>query len=228
MRIIRIVRSSPIDEHRYWAFTSVLTDATTKSHHARGAAVIALVLLGVTVLWAVLGFFLWKWLIKPRFRSRAALVAATLVAAVIWFVEPVLDEIIGAQTFKRLCEEMPPIEFYGPVAVGPGVFFAEFGNRKWKSIEELLAIRRDSKEWDDIFDVREENHLLLRWPVPVFESKALDFERNTGRPVVVSAYRASPGGWIKRVTKWGKHAPYVCRNKGTFPPDDSWIVFKTK
>lgn len=186
---------------------------------------IALVLLGVIAAWALLGFFLWKWLLKPRFRSRGTLAAATLIAAAIWFIGPVLDEILGAQAFKRLCEEMPPIEFYGPVAVGSGAFFDEHGNRKWKTIDELLAIRRSAKEWDRIFDVKQDTGLLLRWPIPVLEAKTTDFDRNTGRPVVVSTYRSSPGGWIKQVTKWGRHAPYQCPSKGEFPRDDSWIVF---
>jgi hypothetical protein len=188
--------------------------------------VIALVLLGVVVLWAVLGVFLWKWLIRPRFRSRGALVAATLVAAAIWFVGPVLDEILGAQTFKRLCEEMPPIEFYGPIAVGPGVFFDNDGRPRWKSSEDFRLNFWNKEGWTRLFDKREEDQVLLRWPFPVIESRTIIFSNAGQRPIYVWRGRYGSGGWIKRVTGWSRHAPYQCPAKGSAPPSELWIRFK--
>jgi|GEM_PF-3280964 len=186
---------------------------------------IGVVILGLMVLWAVLGYFLWKRLLKPRFRSRSAFAAVTLSAAAIWFVGPVLDEILGAQRFKALCDEMPPIEFYGPIAVGPGAFFDETGNRRWRTVEEFSAIKRSTKEWERLFDVRQETNSLSRWPIPIFERTTTDFEKSSGRPTVVSRFRGSAGGWIKQVTGWGRLAPYQCPSKGKFPDDESRIVF---
>jgi hypothetical protein len=164
-------------------------------------------------------------LLKPRFRSHSALAAVTLIAAALWFVGPVLDEILGARMFKRLCEEMQPIVFYGPVAVGPGGFFDESGNRRWRTVEEFSAIKRSTKEWERLFDVRQQKTSLTRWPVPIFELTTTDFEKSSGGPTVVSRFRGSEGGWIKQVTGWGRLAPYQCPSKGKFRDDETRIVF---
>ncbi|HEX8011977.1 MAG TPA: hypothetical protein VF814_13740 [Casimicrobiaceae bacterium] len=188
----------------------------------------ALIILVVVILWAGLGFVLWKSLVRPHVRSRWVLVVTTLALAGIWFIGPILDEILGAREFERACKEMREIKFYGPVPVGPGAFFDEQGNPRWKNVEEFSAIKRNTKAWYDLFDVREESTKLQTWPVPIFESRSTDFVKSSGQLVVESTYRASPGGWIKRATGWGSHAPYQCPSKGYFPKDQEFIVFKAR
>lgn len=188
----------------------------------------ALIVLVVVILWAGFGFVLWRSFVRPHIRSRWALGITTLALAAVWFISPILDEILGASEFERLCREMPENKFYGAVALGPGEFFDELGQRKWKNIEELLAIKRGSKTWDRLFGNREEITKLRAWPIPILQSKSTDFERTTGRAVVDHYFRGSPGGWIKRQTGWGMHAPYQCPSKGRVPNYDGWIVFKAQ
>ena len=47
----------------------------------------------------------------------------------------------------------------------------------------------------------------------------------TGQVVLVSHWRGSPGGWLKRVTGWGSHAPYQCGKKTLYPHESAWIKF---
>ena len=104
----------------------------------------ALIILAVAILWAGIGFVLWKALVQPHIGSRWVLAITTLALVAVWFVAPVLDEILGAYEFERFCHEMPENKFYGTVAVGPGEFFDESGRPKWNNIEELLSIIRGS------------------------------------------------------------------------------------
>lgn len=182
-----------------------------------------LILIGI---WAVVGFLLWRRLIRPRLRSWLALAFTTVVAALVWFVGPIADELLGARQFRKLCEEMPPVEFSGAVAIGPGAFFDESGRPRWRNGDEFSAIRRETKEWERIFATRQESAVVNKWPFPIVELKTTDYERATGRPVVISRFRGAAGGWMKRVTSWGSVAPYQCHSKGTFPESQTWIRFE--
>jgi hypothetical protein len=188
----------------------------------------AIVLLLVVVLWAWLGYFFWRRLVRPHFDSWAPLATITGILAVLWFIGPVLDEILGAREFSRLCDEMEPVKFYGPVVIGPGVFFDETGNQKWKTDDEYGAIRRGSKEWEKIIDVRQETTVLKRWPIPILEGKATYFERATNGPVVVSRILGSAGGWIRRAVAPGQIGNYQCPSKGTMPHDSTWFISAEK
>jgi len=187
----------------------------------------ALIILAVVILWAGIGFVLWKSLIRPYIRSRWALIVTTLILAGIWLVGPVLDEILGAREFERLCKEVPEVKFYGPVAIGPGVFFDEQGKPRWKNSDEFSTIKRSTTVWYDLFDERQEWTELRRWPMPIFQGHSVYFVKSTGQPSVESFYRTSPGGWIKRGIDWGVQAPYQCRRTGRFPADEERIVFKS-
>ena len=185
-----------------------------------------LLILIVVALWAALGFVLWKWLIRPHIHSSGKLIVVSLVLAAIWFVGPVLDEILGAKSFEQACAEMPEVKFHGPLAIGPGAFFDEQGTPRWTNAEEFSAIKRNSKAWYDLFDVREEVTRVQSWPIPIFQSHSIDFARASGKPIVESYFRISPGGWIKRALAWGTQGPYECPRGGRFPSDQEFLVFK--
>jgi hypothetical protein len=185
----------------------------------------ALIILVVALVWARIGFVLWRWLIRPRIKSPRALYATTLALAGIWLVGPVLDEILGAREFAQACREIPEVKFHGPVAIGTGSFFDEHGKPRWKNDDEFSAIKRNTKDWYQIFDERQEWTQLRRWPMPIFQSRSIYFVKSTGQSSVDSYYRTSPGGWIKRVTGWGMQAPYQCPRRGVFPVDEARIVY---
>jgi len=188
----------------------------------------ALIALAAIALWAWFGALLWKRLIRPRFDSALALAFATILWAGIWFIGPVIDEILGARDFAQLCQEIPEVKFHGPVAIGPGAFFDEQGNPRWKNEDEFSAIKRNTKDWYALFDTRTDWSKLRSWPIPIFQSRGIDFVKSSGAPVVESFYRTSPGGWIKRQLGWGMQAPYQCARKGRFPQDAELIVFRGK
>jgi hypothetical protein len=185
----------------------------------------ALILLVVILVWVRIGFVLWRWLIRPRIKSPRVLAPATLALAGIWLVGPILDEILGAIEFARACREMPEVKFYGPVAVGPGAFFDDQGKPRWANDDEFSAIKRNSKDWYQIFDERQEWTQLRRWPIPIFQSRTVYYVRSTGQPSVDSYYRTSPGGWINRIMDWGTQAPYQCPRRGGFPVDNVRIIY---
>lgn len=184
-----------------------------------------LILLG---LWAAIGLLLWRQLIRPRSQSRMSLVLITLVAGIAWFVVPIADELLGARKFKRLCDEMPPVEFYGPIAIGPGAFFNESGQPRWRNRDEFSKIRRETKDWDQIFGSREETTTISTWPFTVLEMKTIYYARATGQPVLISRFRGSAGGWLKRITGWGSIAPYQCPFRQLYPPSNEWIRFEPR
>ena len=199
---------------------------------------IGLVVLAAMVVWVYLGYFIWRKLIRPRIHSWFARGVILLPSLAVWLIAPVVDEILGAREFEKLCKEMPDIKFYGPVAVGPGAFFDEEGNRmrlddgKLKVItpEEAVMrekfIKRQSQEWKMIFDHPPSKWRLLReWPMPIGELYSLYIDKRTGKPQIENYARYSPGGWIKRGIGWGSHAPYQCPSKGRFPSDEERIVF---
>jgi len=193
---------------------------------------IGLIVLVSIAAWIFLGYFIWRRLICPRIHSWLARVAVLLPLLAVWLIAPVADEILGAREFEKLCKEMPEIKFHGPVPVGPGAFFEADGTPKWKDRNQLgnsddfSAIQRNTRAFDDIFKSSPGEWRLLReWPMPIGELHSLYTDKRTGKPVLESYARYSPGGWIKRGIGWGNHAPYQCPRKGRFPRDEEWIVF---
>ena len=95
------------------------------------SGVLVLVVVG---LWTVIGRWAWKSYLRPRVANgRRRWVG--LAFAVAWLVLPMTDEILGAYQFRRLCAEIPPTRYYGPIAVGPGAFFDEEGLIRTPSTE---------------------------------------------------------------------------------------------
>ncbi len=193
----------------------------------------ALCVLAVIFIWALLGFTLWSRLVKPYVYSTILRACLTLLLAAVWFVGPVLDEILGTREFDKLCAEMPSIKFYGPVAVGAGVFFDEQGRPKWKNSDEFAAIVRKSgesnrmfgepDEWKKIVAGREERRTIRKWPMPIIEMHTVYFERATGKIILESFARYSAGGWLRRLVGIGD---YQCPIKGRYPNEEEWIFYK--
>ncbi len=193
---------------------------------------IGLIVITAIAAWMFVGYLLWRKLIRPRVQSWLARAAILLLLAAVWLIAPFADEILGAREFEKLCQEMPGIKFHGPVPVGPGVFFEADGTPKWKdrnefgNSNEFSAIKRNTGEWDKIFNHPPGEWRLLReWPMPIGESYSLYLDKRTGKPSVEVYARYSPGGWIKRGLGWGSHAPYQCPRRGHFPRDEERIVF---
>lgn len=183
-----------------------------------------LILMVAIGLWAVVGRWVWRDFVRrhvPEQRARAAGIAF----AVAWYVVPVGDEILGAYHFKHLCAEIPPTRYYGPIAVGPGAFFDEQGNPRWKTADEFFAIRRKSNDWDRIWDRRTERTVIARWPMKVIQTRNVYHDKSTGRLVIESYYRGSVGGLLKRFVGGGFTSGYSCYSKGVFPKDEQTIVF---
>jgi hypothetical protein len=185
------------------------------------SGVLVLVVVG---LWGLLGRWVWRNFVAPRVpaaRSRVAGIAFALA----WYVVPVGDEILGAVTFRRLCEAIPPTRFHGPIPVGPGAFFDEQGNRKWNSEEDWLRLGVGTAEWERLWDRRASDRQLCSWPVRIFETQSLRVDSATGRVVVESYFRGSAGGWLRRTIGIGLLGSYQCFSKGTYPSDQDTIAF---
>jgi hypothetical protein len=157
-----------------------------------------LIVLVVVGLWAGFGWWLWKGFIRPHVASQRVRNVAFPVLATAWFVLPVSDEILGAKAFERLCAEIPETKFHGPIAVGPGAFFDENGNPKWKNGDEFARIQLGTPDWDRLWESRSEETRIARWPMIVFQMRSLRIERATGRIVNEFHIRASGGGWLRR------------------------------
>lgn len=186
------------------------------------SAVIALIVIAA---WSWIGFLLWRRLIKPYTHSTILKSCVTLLLAAVWFVGPVLDEILGAREFDQLCREMPPIKFYGPVTVGPGVFFDEQGRPRWQNSDEFSNIRRKTNVWEnEIFEKRSEHKTIRRWPMTITELHTEYFDRSTHSVSLETFARYSNGGWLRSIIGLGD---YQCPSKGWFPPDEARIVFKS-
>lgn len=186
---------------------------------------IGLVLLLAGAAWLAAGLLVWRLLVAKRIKKPVIRHVFTVAFAAVWLVAPWIDEILGVEKFKQLCSEMPESEYYGPVIVGPGNFFDEQGRRKWKDRDEFVLSVWNKRNWNAIFEVKEEYEVLERWPILIAESRTLTTERGTDRLIYKWRSRYSPGGWIKRGTGWGSHAPYQCPGRGTTPEVDQWIVF---
>jgi hypothetical protein len=187
----------------------------------------ALLILAVGAMWLGIGWAIWRGLIRRTIGRPLVRVPALVAFLAVWMIGPWVDEILGAREFERLCSEMPPRRFTGPVAVGPGEFFTEGGLRKWKDENDFGRLwNRDA--WKAIFSRRDEHQFLARSPVPVVEDRWQIIERESGRVVYESRARYSPGGWIKRTTGWGSHAPYQCPPRGNAPREDQWLIFKRR
>jgi hypothetical protein len=186
----------------------------------------ALVVLGVTLLWSLLGVWVWRRFLNRRFSSMLVRVLAFILFTAFWLVTPVLDEILGAREFEQLCRELPEVKFYGPAPVG-GAFFEQDGTPKWRTEEQFSRIRSINgwEHWEEIIDNEDKRIRISRFPVPIIELDTVYFNVKTKRKVFESFAIYSPGGWIKRGLGWGSHAPYQCRSKGRWPREATWIVF---
>lgn len=186
----------------------------------------ALILLVIGALWLWLGVLNWRAVIRKRIAKPVVRGIALVAFLAIWMIGPLLDEILGARQFERLCAEMSPIEFYGPVAVGVGTFFDEQGKSKWKSRDDFALNFWEKPAWKEIFVNRDEYEVISRWPMLIAESRTVTIDRRSGRVIKVWRARYSPGGWIKRLAGWGGHAPYQCPPRDQSPNVDDWIVFR--
>lgn len=186
------------------------------------SGVIVLVVLGV---WAGFGWWLWKGFVRSRLASPLARGVAFLALAGAWFVLPVADEILGARAFERLCAEIPETKFHGPIAVGPGAFFDENGNRKWKNGDEFARIQIQTSEWDELSTWRTEEMRIARWPMIVFQAHSFRIENATGRVISESYLRVSAGGWLRRHIGRGQLGGYQCDSPGRLPSYEDSIRF---
>jgi len=184
---------------------------------------IALIVIGI---WGGIGFVIWRFLILPHLRSPMTKICVTFILALLWFVGPVIDEILGAREFDQLCREMPSIKFYGPASVGPGAFFDEQGRPMWKNRDEFSAIKRSTSEWKEkIFEIKDEYGIIRRWPMGIRELHTIYFDKTTGKPVIETFARYSDGGWLSRLIGM---TYYQCPSRGNFPRDEEMIIFKAK
>ncbi|MBK6603522.1 MAG: hypothetical protein IPG28_18745 [Betaproteobacteria bacterium] len=173
------------------------------------SGVLVLVVVG---LWTVIGRWAWKSYLRPRVADgRRRWVG--LAFAVAWLVLPVTDEILGAYQFRRLCAEIPPTRYYGPIAVGPGAFFDEEGKRRWKTSDEFARIRLATDEWEQLWNWRTEEVRIASWPMIVFQARVCA-SNETGRMVIETYFRGSGGGWINRGIGGGMLGSYQCLSKG--------------
>jgi len=196
---------------------------------------IALVILLALGLWVGLGVWIWKHVLRRVLADPVLLLLGTLLFAAVWLLAPWADEYLGQKEFARLCAAMPDTQFLGPVSVGEGPFFDAQGKPKWATRQEFDAIANggvvyDPKkgsvtQFDQIFVRNEENYRIADWPVPVLEQKLTYSYKATGQVVLVSYWRGSPGGWLKRATGWGSHAPYQCGKKTLYPHESAWFKF---
>lgn len=188
---------------------------------------IALVVLGVVLLWGLLGVWVWRRFLNPRIASIQVKVPLFLLFLMFWLVAPVLDEILGAREFESLCREMPEKKFYGPVPVGPGELFDESGKPRWNDDREFALIQINTGVFRKIFKSHDDWRLLTRWPMPISELHSLEVDQRNEKPVRESFARYSPGGWIKRSLGLGSHSPYQCPPRGQLVRDEDWIYFDT-
>lgn len=173
--------------------------------------------------WLSIGSILLKPLIIKFFPRGNRLIFALVLTA--WFFAPVIDEMAGAIYFKMACNALPTKDFLAPAKIGEGAFFDKSGTPKWRNNDELRLIVTKSKEWERIFKDSTQESSLARWPFQITQTQYKITERSTNR-LVYSYYRLeSHGGWIKRVTRFGVHAPYQCVSKGNFPREKDMITF---
>lgn len=187
----------------------------------------ALLIMAVGALWFLVGLAVWKGLMRRLFVQKTVIrwmALAVFLAA--WLVGPWVDEILGVAAFKRLCDGLPPIAFFGPVSVGPGIFFDDFGHPRFAAHDDLSSSTGPfGAEFDRLFQSRREWKRVSSFPIPVFDNPTTYYDTRNDRPVLTIPYRASPGGWLRRVTGFGSDAPSVCPRRGTLPRTAQWIRF---
>lgn len=185
----------------------------------------ALILLGAGALWLAVGWAVWAVLVSKRIRSLYFRRVAAVMFLAVWIIAPWLDELIGARQFEHACAAMPAVTFTGPVSVGAGPFFDHAGRPKWRDATEFEAIQRESSAYEGFFEKRSEVLLIESWPIPIRQQRTQYLARSSNTSVLESFSLVSPGGWFKRATGWGWHAPYQCPPKGRYPPSEQWIKF---
>lgn len=185
----------------------------------------AVILFVLVSAWLALGYLIWRVTFALAMADSLLRKSLGLALAVVWLVAPWADEWLGAHEFKRLCDEMPEVKFYGPVAVGPGPFYNEDGSPKWQTRQQFHEISHSL--WTQLFSDKEEFEKIRSLPVPIAERRIVRRYQPTGAVVEVFTERLSPGGWIRRATGWGSHAPYQCPWKGYVVREDrDYITFK--
>ena len=194
-----------------------------------------LILLAGLGLWLVLGVYVLKRLIRRKTWPASARLLAAAGFLALWVLGPFVDEYLGQREFKRLCDETPDVQFTGPVSVGEGPFFDAQGKPKWADRKQFDAIAQEPvgwnanggrvKRWDQMFPKEQTTYRIANWPVPVLEQRSAFVYAPTGQVLLDSRWRGSPGGWLKRATGWGSHAPYQCGSRKRWPDDIEWITF---
>jgi hypothetical protein len=185
----------------------------------------ALILLGLIGTWIAIGWAIWTLLFQQRIQRRSVRLVLAAAFLVAWSVAPWLDEMLGAVQFERACAAMPPVKFMGPVSIGAGPFFDEAGRPKWRTRDEFSSIYQSTRAFDKLFEQRDEVALVAHWPIPIEQRRNQYFVRSTGALLIESISLTSRGGWLKRSSGWGTHAPYQCPPKGGFVPREQWIKF---
>jgi len=201
----------------------------------------ALVVLAMVGLWAMLGYLIWRLTFSRVLRRGMVRLSLGTAFAWTWLLAPWADEWLGAREFRRLCEEMPEVKFFGPVAMGPGPFFDEQGQRKLWTQREIESGKSpfagaDIKgahsrgqdfeaAWRREFERKTTRHRVREWPTPVLEEVNRYFHISSGKLVRESHWLGSPGGWIKRTSGWGNHAPYSCSKERDALSHEAWITY---
>lgn len=201
----------------------------------------ALILFAFAAIWLGVGYLVWRLTIARFAKSAFIRVVLGSALAAAWLAAPWVDEWLGAREFKRLCDEMPEVKFLGPVSVGVGPFFDEHGRRLlWtqREIEQghspfptgdiklaYLEGRKFYAAWQREFKSAEHTQRIREWPIPVVEGTVSYVHGSAAQLVLVSHSRVSAGGWIKRITGWGAHAPYQCAKKTAWPQESDWIKY---
>ncbi|MBE7418535.1 MAG: hypothetical protein HS128_12460 [Ideonella sp.] len=202
----------------------------------------ALIILVAAALWLGLGYLIWRVTLARRISTGFARSTLAVALAGLWLFAPWADEWLGAREFKRLCEEMPAVKFYGPVAVGSGLFFDEQGRRRVWTQSEIEAGkspfpkgdtklayeegRRFEEAWTREFERTQRRQSIRSWPIPVLREVTTYVQISTGKVVREDYWLGSPGGWIKRISGWGSHAPYSCLKQAAPYPHELWITYQ--
>jgi len=185
---------------------------------------IALVLFVALLVWGAIGLWLWRTAVARVVSVRSARLILIVPFGATWFMAPVADELVGSRTFDEICRSEQRLEFHGPVSVGSGLLFDESGRPKWSTARQLQEM--PIAQWSAVIVRSNEQIVLTEWPIPVVDQVTTHRSAGTGQLVAVAHYITSPGGWIRRLTGWGAHAPLACDVPVRYPPREKWIKFQ--
>ena len=186
---------------------------------------IGLMFLIAGVVWFATGVFVWA-LLSERLQTMPVLRwGLTPVFLVIWFFVPVADEMLGAAEFKELCAKIPDTQFFGPIEIGSGYFFAMDGTPKWKDQKDFSRNFSSSKEWEKAVNFVAEHELLPGSAIKI-ELVRLKIKGPNGQTVLQSTRYVSRGGWIRAGNLSQLFGEKSCESPTRWPPDTTWITFK--